>query len=242
MNRKKYLSFSLWGELPLYTIGAVKNADALQDIYPGWSMIVFHDKNVPGDILDKLKERNVELVLITDESIHPLFWRFFVVDREDCERAIFRDADSRISKREALAVREWIADGTILHVMRDHPFHQIPFGASKLGILGGMWGIKSGYLKMYDLIQQFVDRQQHQEYGVDQTFLETIYQDFQDSKTVHDEFFEGRKFPISRKKYRFVGERIDESEEPVGDDWRHIKEYYKKSKPSLLQKIKSLFS
>ncbi|UZJ66102.1 hypothetical protein OKW96_08470 [Sphingobacterium sp. KU25419] len=39
--------------------------------------------------------------------------------------------------------------------MRDHPFHQIPFGTDKLGILAGMWGIKGGYVLMQDMIYKF---------------------------------------------------------------------------------------
>ncbi len=227
MRKTNYISYSLWGHLPIYTKGTIKNADLIPSIYPGWKMIVYHDGTVPEEILDELSNRNVELILINDQSIHPSFWRFYAADLEDCARVVFRDADSRVSVREFLAVEEWVADNTMLHVMRDHPFHQIPFGASKLGILAGMWGIKGGELQMVKLIEEFVLQKKAQEYGVDQAFLESIHEKFNNSKTVHDEFFEGQPFPTIRENFRFIGERIDESEQPLGDDWKHIMNYIK---------------
>ena len=32
--KKRYLSFSLWGENPLYTIGALRNAELAKELYP----------------------------------------------------------------------------------------------------------------------------------------------------------------------------------------------------------------
>lgn len=242
MRKTNYISFSLWGHLPIYTKGVIKNADLMPSIYPDWEMIVYHDDTVPAEILEELSDRNVQLILIKDQSIHPSFWRFYAADLEDCARVVFRDADSRVSEREFLAVEEWIVDNTVLHVMRDHPFHHIPFGASKLGILAGMWGIKGGELKMIKLIEEFVLQKQAQEYGIDQSFLESIHDRFNESKTVHDEFFEGQSFPIAREDFRFIGERIDESEQPLGDDWKHIMNYIKPiEKKSLFNLILNFF-
>ncbi|MNR09909.1 hypothetical protein D3C85_1261330 [compost metagenome] len=57
--------------------------------------------------------------------------------------------------------------------------------------------------------------------------------------TVHDEFFEKSKFPIKREKYRFVGERVDESEQVVGNDWEQIKAYFNEHDPSLFRRLKT---
>jgi len=242
MRKTKYISYSLWGNIPIYTKGAIKNADLIPTIYPDWKMIVYYDDTVPEEIVEELSNRNVQMILIEDKSVHPSFWRFYAVDLEDCERVVFRDADSRVSEREFLAVQEWCAEDTVLHVMRDHPFHHIPFGASKLGILAGMWGIKGERLEMEKLIKEFVLPKKAQEYGVDQAFLESIHDRFNRSKTVHDEFFEGQTFPIARDDYRFVGERIDENEQPLGDDWKHIMNYRKPSdKKSFFVKILNFF-
>ena len=49
--------------------------------------------------------------------------------------ALFRDLDSRPSRREAEAVEQWMSSKHAFHVMRDHPAHDMP-------ILAGMWGVK----------------------------------------------------------------------------------------------------
>lgn len=36
-----YVSFSLWGDNPIYNVGIIKNAELMETIYPGWKMIVF---------------------------------------------------------------------------------------------------------------------------------------------------------------------------------------------------------
>ena len=51
------------------------------------------------------------------------------------EVALFRDLDSRPSRREMEAVEEWMLSKHVVHVMRDHPGHDMP-------ILAGMWGVK----------------------------------------------------------------------------------------------------
>jgi len=237
---KKYISFSLWGDKPVYTIGAIKNAELVSLIYPDYSMVVFHDDTVPVSILSALKQLNVELINMHNSLINPLFWRFLVLDRNDCELAIFRDCDSRISKREKLAVDDWINSLAILHVMRDHPYHEIPFGTNRKGILGGMWGMRGVNVLIKKRIETYIVGRE-QSYGIDQSFLQIIFEEFLYSVKVHDEFFDNKPFPIKRKNYRFVGERINEFDEPIGDDWIVIKEYYKRIRPSFFRKIKSLF-
>lgn len=236
-NGVKYLSFSLWGEEPKYTVGAIRNAELAREIYPDWHMVVYHDDSVPKEILNELHGRGVRLINMTESPIYGLFWRFLAADCDDCEYAIFRDTDSRLSIRERRAVDEWVQQGKILHIMRDHPHHQVPFGAEEMGILGGMWGIKGGAIQMKPLIRNFIT-EKGDEYGVDQDFLQQIYRQFSNSKTVHDEFFEKKPFPVKRSNYRFVGERIDELEQPIGDDWKVLKRYLSQRKLSWFKRIK----
>ncbi|MNV91551.1 hypothetical protein D3C71_1860540 [compost metagenome] len=122
--------------------------------------------------------------------------------------------------------------------MRDHPAHRTPFGAKGLSILGGMWGIKARQVEMGRMIREFSVGKSNQ-YGIDQSFLQSIYKVFKSSMTVHDEFFEKSKFPIKREKYRFVGERVDESEQVVGNDWEQIKAYFNEHDPSLFRRLKT---
>ena len=217
----RYVSYSLWGNNPLYNVGIIKNAEQMKKIYPEWKMVVYYNDTVPKDTIDKLSELDVDCVNLTGLDISPAFWRFFVSDRPNCEYAVFRDADSRLSQREKLAVDEWIKSGKGLHVMRDHPYHGIPAGNDMLGILAGMWGIKGGLIPMIELISRF-PKSKENKYGNDQTFLKTIYLSFGDDKVTHDEFFEKKPFPIPRENGRFVGERINVNDEPLTDDYKMV--------------------
>jgi hypothetical protein len=217
----KYLSFSLWGDNPIYTMGAIKNAEQWKEFYSDWQMIIYYDNTVPTNIINNLITMDVKMIDMSDTSMYGMFWRFLASDIPDCEYAVFRDCDSRISNREKLAVDEWINSKKTLHVMRDHPYHRIPYGNDKLGILGGMWGIKGNLIP----ITEMIDKSQyssHHNYGNDQTFLKTIYSIFENDRYTHDEFFEKKPFPIKRKNGRFIGERIDENDNPVGDDYKMV--------------------
>ena len=212
-----YLSYSLWGDNPIYTIGAIKNAELWKIVYPDWQMIVYYDDTVPKDIILKLDELGVETIN-NDTEIYGCFWRFLISDRDDCEYAVFRDCDSRISVREKMAVDEWINSKKSLHVMRDHPAHAIPFGTDSFGILAGMWGIKGKVLPFKEMILKFLIGKTNY-YGIDQTFLKTIYLVFKNDKITHDEFFEKTPFPIPREYGVFVGGRIGIDDKPIGDDY-----------------------
>lgn len=236
--KNNYLSFSLWGSEKIYTIGAIRNAELAKDVYRGWKVIVYFDNTVPNEVIEELRKLDVVLADMTNSGIYGLFWRFMAADLSDGHYIVFRDTDSRLSLREKLAVDEWIKDGNSIHVMRDHPAHRTPFGAEGLSILGGMWGIKAGQVEMGRMIREF-SVGKADEYGIDQSFLQIIYNLFKSSMTVHDEFFEKRKFPLKRPEYRFVGERIDENEQIVGTDWEQIKAYNKEHNPSLFKKLKT---
>jgi hypothetical protein len=217
----RYISYSLWGDNELYNIGMVKNAEQVPEIYLGWQMIVYHDNSVPTETLNILENLNVKLVNV-DGHTHGMFWRFFASDLVDCEYAIFRDGDSRLSTREKMAVDEWIESGKTIHVMRDHPAHQIPYGNNGLGILGGMWGIKGNTIPMKDSIENF-SKNKTMGYGIDQTFLKTIYNVFENDRCTHDDFFEKKPFPIKRENGRFIGERMNVNDEPLNNDYLAIR-------------------
>jgi len=217
----KYVSFSLWGGDPIYCIGAVKNALLMDKIYPDWKMILFYDNSVPQSIIERLNDLNVITVNASSFDVFGAFWRFFAHSIDDCEYVVFRDTDSRISKREYSAVQEWIDSGKTLHVMRDHPAHRIPFGNNKPGILAGMWGLKKTDYDMEEKILDFVvDKKM--EYGIDQSFLASVYDTFNEDMMIHDEFSDGNPFPSKREGKRFIGEKIGIDDNPLTNDWTRI--------------------
>lgn len=139
------IAFSLWGNKYKYTEGMLRNVDLAEKYYPGWTVDICFDESVSEKTMLKLEEfPNVKLRSGRFvQGIVPVSWRF--VSSNYYDYTIFRDADSRITQREANAVKEWVDSGKILHIMRDHPHHGYP-------MLGGMWGIQGGWIDMYNAV------------------------------------------------------------------------------------------
>jgi len=213
---RKIIAFSVFGDNPMYYQGVLRNIELLPAFYPDWECFVYYDNTTPESFRKELLSTGVTTRDMTDSGIYGLFWRFLANDENQDGYTIFRDADSRISKREKLAVEEWIQSGKSLHVMRDHPAHRIPYGVAEMAILAGMWGIKAGLMKFEDSIRQF-HKNGTMVYGSDQAFLLHIYKHFNKDMFVHDEFNGGNPFPIKRINYHFVGERFDANDQRYPD-------------------------
>jgi hypothetical protein len=213
---KKIISFSLWGDNPKYTIGAIRNAELTPIIFPNWVSRFYCGKSVPEDIIEKLKSLPQIEVIIMDEDGDwtGMFWRFYAC--EDSDIMLSRDTDSRLSNREKLAIDEWLESDKDFHIMRDHPYHNTE-------ILGGMWGVRNGLLKnIKELIQEYIKGDFWQ---VDQNFLrEKIYPLVVNNSFIHDSYqsynHNSKQFPSERINKEFVGDVFDENEN------RHP-EYYK---------------
>ncbi len=123
------------------------------------------------------------------------FYRFLPADKVGVEYMMSRDADSRLSERERLAVDAWIASGADLHVMRDHPYHGVP-------MLGGMWGVNGGKLKR--IAQAMEEFKPNSNKGQDQAFLwEWVCGKVKDGELivcVLDPFFQKSLFPEGAKR------------------------------------------
>ena len=213
-TQKKVISFSLWGHDPIYNIGAIKNAELALKIYPGWICRFYVDETVPKETLEHLSAWNhVEIIPMQTPSQNCTgsFWRFLALNDSDVEITIIRDTDSRLNQREKAAVDEWLASPFPFHIMRDHPLHR-----SK--IMGGMWGFK-GNLEIKTAINNYVKTHSKSLMkGIDQRFLnDVIYPLAQYQSLVHDEFSEGKPFPISRQKTEYVGQIFREDETTISE-------------------------
>ena len=217
---KKLITFSLWGDNPKYTIGAIKNAILAKEIYPGWTCRYYVGKSVPQDILESLESlNNTEIIKINEDgNWSGMFWRFYPSSENDVEVMISRDCDSRLNLREKAAVDEWLISDKGFHIMRDHPHHGTE-------ILGGMWGVKQSVIKnIKELINNFTKGEFWQ---VDQIFLkQIIYPMVKDNSMVHDEFHQynndKKPFPTVRLNKEFVGDVFDKNDERHPDYWRVI--------------------
>lgn len=213
---KKIVSFSLWGILPKYNIGAIKNADLAFQYYPEFEYWFYiHVETVPDNIIKQLEAKsNVKIILKTGnlKICKPMMWRFEAIDDPDVEIMICRDTDSRISLREKIAVDEWIESKKIFHIMRDHPYHTDK-------ILAGMFGTRK--IPKIPEWKKLIDNcNGNSSYGCDQTFLATyIYPHIKkpNISIIHASFNKHEKHAKSfvlpfNNDYNFVGEIILENE------------------------------
>ena len=211
LDKKKIISFCVYGTAPMYNVGAFRNAELAKIIYPDWICRFYIFKEC-HHIKDELtKHSNVEVVLINKPGSHySMLYRFLPLGEKNVSYFISRDTDSRLSVREKEAVVRWITFNKTFHIMKDHPLHH----TDGFPILGGMWGAKGGIVpNIEELINTFIDKNENK-HGMDQDFLYFVYHKLakQDNIT-HTE----NTFPISRNidrdKIWFVGQPIDENEQ-----------------------------
>jgi hypothetical protein len=205
------IAFSLYGDNPKYWVGAVRNQELVGAIYPGFSTRFYVGETVPRAVLNDLERLGAQVVpRKTSETSAAMFWRFEALTDRAYDVVLVRDTDSRINRREAAAVQEWIASGMALHIMRDHPWHDSP-------IMGGLFGIRPRLMPADWNVPVAFDTWRR--YGDDQLHIaETLYKPLRRSRLVHDSFFsrerDARLFPELREGLSFVGESFDEHEQP----------------------------
>ena len=196
---------SLYGSKPRYTFGAIRNAQLMPLIYPAWQLWMYYhprtDKNsqfqhlyVPANVLETLTRLGAKLVPITEPTLLgiPSMWRHLVFDDWDnVEYAIVRNADARLSEREARLVNKWLSHHVVegaLHCIRDHPEQAL------VPLMGGMWGGKGKSLhaalksSMSELIRLYTEGE-HTELGTTpklSKFLEAVWTGIQDMAYCHD--------------------------------------------------------
>ena len=219
---KRLIAYSLYGKHPLYLKGALSNARYVHYFYPDWVCRFYVSNEISAELINNLKKHGAEVIPMGQRiNQEAMLWRFLAGADPDLDVIIFRDADSCFSKREILAVQEWLFGNKKFHIMRDHPLHNTE-------VLGGMWGmrgsmpnlrqlianwhsaqLKSSFSKGYD--QRFLrkvlyplmaeDACVHQAHHAD-AYLDALYLPFVDENSV--------PFPVARKSARDYVGRIRE--------------------------------
>jgi len=225
----KVISFSLWGEDPKYTRGAIRNAELAQEIYPDWECWFYmnDDEFAGGEFwIDELINvgDHVSIKLVRSEpDWRMMFDRFTAILDPRCEAMIVRDCDSRLTAREAAAVAEWLASDKTFHAMRDHPHHSVP-------ILGGMWGMKGGVVDPAIYSKLLSDWPKEDRWQTDQEWLAAvIWARYMRDIMVHDDgfltnYFGGKRFPTARlESGEFVGATYDANDVIDADQLAAIK-------------------
>jgi hypothetical protein len=221
---KNVVSYSLWGDAPMYWKGALRNIEMVNKYFPGWISRFYIDDNCNPELIETIKGENVEVFLVkSKDSFHGMFWRFWAAEESDVNIFLSRDCDSRFSEREVSAIREWLNSDKDFHIMRDHPYHTVP-------ILGGMWGCRNGILRNIKFSEVIEKWNQFGRKGIDQDFLgSVIYPYVKDRALEHTDFnlrFGGeiKPFPTKRNNYEFVGDVFDENDNRHPDYWKLIKQ------------------
>ena len=204
---KGIISFSLFGSESKFFHGVLTNLELCGTHYPECDIIVFADRELAEKLQKYQKKYSFKLRQMPDSKrLEGMFWRFYALKEPDYDFYIFRDADSRITKRESDMVTEWIESGMNLHVIRDHPMHNAP-------ILGGMWGIRIDRAKVFQsALRGYIPKGY---YGEDQEFIwKYVYRQNRGDMLVHDPYFmresrsqKSQKFGVSLE---YIGESIDQ--------------------------------
>ena len=198
---KNIISFSLWGDDPVYTHGAIVNAQISPNIYPGWMCRFYCDETVPVPIRDELRRLGAEIHMMRDPRLLPLkaLWRFLAADDDHADRFICRDADSRLNIQEALAVDAWTRTDRPFHVMRDHPYHMEV-------MLAGMWGGVTRVLPNIRELTKVVATFSPNRWN-DQEFLrDVIWPLIRERSCVHDSHYRFRNAEDFPEAGRLVGQ------------------------------------
>lgn len=202
--------FSLFGEDEngIYRSGALINAEMYGQLYPD-AVCRFY---VGVSTLEWASEAlaplgNVQVVPVDGpEDFTATFWRYRGLQDRTFRAYLFRDTDSRPILRERLAVQDWLENSDKnYHVMRDHPYHNMP-------ILAGLWGVKKAG-NTQNFWNLFRGQKMRSFYQCDQVYLKAVVWKVIKTKTLGhlgcEHYFgegESRPFPPSGFDEGFVGE------------------------------------
>lgn len=218
---KNIIAYSLWGNHPMYWIGAKRNIELAKKYYPGFVCRFYIDSTCDKNLIDSLTDCE-KVIVNSKDSFHGMFWRFWAADDPEVDVFLSRDCDSRFSNREKCAVDEWLASDKDFHTMRDHPYHTVP-------ILGGMWGCRNGLIRKLGITKMIENWNFYSRKGSDQDFLgQVVYPLVKNTCFEHSEFNlrygnQTSTFPTIRENYEFVGDVFDENDNRHPDYWVLIK-------------------
>ena len=173
---KNVVSFCLYGSRATYVLGMKENILLGQKYFPTWEIRIYYNDTVPEKFIKEYSDLGAICIMCENVGKNKMnwegmLWRFMPLDDNNVHYWISRDADSRLSKREADIVNQWIKSGKTLHCIRDHKCHYH-------AIMGGMFGInnksfhaKYKFKKISDIISDLYKYYKERPYNVDQEFL-----------------------------------------------------------------------
>ncbi len=244
----KIISMSLFGKNPLYTIGAVRNAQLLPVFFPGWVLRVYvahpgsahasPDILVPSRILFKLKDLGAQIAYVnaSQNLISPKLWKYLVADDQYVQYFLIRNAHTRFSDRDANAVNDWIRkNNSVLHCIRDHPEH------AKYSVIDGLWGGNAVELRKflptdmgnilkkdtYSLAQNLNPGASPTDVSLLRDILWPLIEDhaYCHDSVACDKWPRSVTFPTPRMEFEYLGEPFNEYQERADQKWEQLKSY-----------------
>ena len=181
---KRVVSFSVYGDDFVYSSGAIANAIAVRQFFPGW-MARFYIEDILADSLrSRLEELGAEVVVMKRKgAVDGTFWRFLAAGEIGLDAVIVRDVDALLCPRNRFVVDEWLLSKKDFHIIRDHPHHRSL-------VLAGLWGARGGLLRdIAPLISEFQGATADDEWGADQRFLARyVYPLVAKNSFIHSDF------------------------------------------------------
>lgn len=217
---------SLYGDGRRYTIGALRNAQLLPVVFPGWRLWFYCEQppppgngtekygRVPRRILDRLVALGAEVryVNVTKTGLAPMLWRFLVADDPTVDAFAVRDSDSRFTSRDAFVVADWLRTNASFHCVRDHPSH------TRYSVSGGLWGGRpAGLSTLFNGTLRGLMRGYGAEYVADMHFLgQKVWPLVQGVAYCHDSYScqthpASHPFPVERVGFEHLGQVYDEN-------------------------------
>ena len=237
---------SLYGKDPRYTWGVIRNAQLVPVYLPGWTLRVYiaadqapPELSVPPRIINKLRLLGAQVVEVsTRNSITPRNWRLLVANDEQIDYFLIRDADTRLSEREAVIIKDWLSTtvkngprSNVIHCIRDHPKH-----ADK-AVVDGLWGGRPGALHqlLRQNIAEMIDRavSETKSSSVNRTkstmtFMnQVLWPAVSNFSYCHDSvspcdrwtpLLSRRPFPLPRQGRQYIGQKFDAHQQLISTD------------------------
>lgn len=212
---QKVISYSIFGSNSFYFRYLELISKTAQKLFPEWTIRFYHDSTFDQELLCKIECKysnvdfcNTDKLLYEKFSVNfmiPTFWRWLPIGDTFVDVFLSRDSDFCLVERERDAVNEWLSLGTLFHVMRDHPLHD-------MFMLAGLWGFANGKdrnlaLQVFNNIFNPALKRWHANYKnekqADQIFLKKyLWETVQKNFTAHDSFhclkYNSRPFPTQR--------------------------------------------
>ena len=89
MSKKKIISFSLFGDAPMYWQGAILNIELCKRYYPDWICRFYIDRDSNEGLIDSIKGDNVEKILIDNKNrgrYYLTLCRYFPCEDKDVDK------------------------------------------------------------------------------------------------------------------------------------------------------------